>query len=111
MAPRRPIRLPRHWPEHVKSSILHAISLPVSPCPTPWARHRARRLRAQVEQSSTEVALVREELDIKDGRWARRPPPQAALHTDQRMRILQLRAARGWTLEKTAEVFLVDLQT
>ena len=27
------------------------------------------------------------------------------------MRILQLRAARGWTLEKTARVFLVDLQT
>ena len=27
------------------------------------------------------------------------------------MRLLQLRAARGWTLEKTARVFLVDLQT
>jgi transposase InsO family protein len=27
------------------------------------------------------------------------------------MRILQLRAARGWTLEETAKVFLVDLQT
>jgi transposase InsO family protein len=27
------------------------------------------------------------------------------------MRILQLRAARGWTLEKTARRFLVDLQT
>ena len=27
------------------------------------------------------------------------------------MRILQLRAARGWTLEKTARVFLFDLQT
>ncbi len=29
----------------------------------------------------------------------------------QRMRVLQLRAARGWNLEKTARVFLVDLQT
>ena len=29
----------------------------------------------------------------------------------QRMRILQLRAARGWTVEKTAHVFLLDLQT
>ena len=27
------------------------------------------------------------------------------------MRILQLRAARGWTLEKTARVFLIDLHT
>jgi hypothetical protein len=27
------------------------------------------------------------------------------------MRILQLRAARGWTLERTARVFLFDLHT
>jgi hypothetical protein len=27
------------------------------------------------------------------------------------MHVLQLRAARGWTLEKTARVFLIDLQT
>ena len=27
------------------------------------------------------------------------------------MRILQLRAARGWTLDRTARIFLVDLQT
>jgi hypothetical protein len=27
------------------------------------------------------------------------------------MRILQLRAARGWQLDKTARVFLVDEQT
>ncbi len=27
MPVRRPIRLPKQWPEHVKSGILHAISL------------------------------------------------------------------------------------
>jgi len=27
------------------------------------------------------------------------------------MRILQVRAARGWTIEKTASAFLVDVQT
>jgi len=27
MAKRPPIRLPRQWPEHIKSGVLHAISL------------------------------------------------------------------------------------
>ncbi len=50
MADRRPIRLPRQWPEHVKSGILHAISL--ASVVLSHARGRAtsrRRLRAQLE--------------------------------------------------------------
>ncbi len=110
MSARRPIRLPKQWPEHIKSGILHAISL--ASVALTIARSRAtsrRRLQAEVEQTNAEIALLREELYIKDGRWersrSRRWPPI------QRMRVLQLRAARGWNLEKTARVFLVDLQT
>ena len=56
--------------------------------------------------------MLREELSIKDGRWERSRSRRRPHYTPtQRMRILQLRAARGWTLEKTARVFLVDLQT
>jgi hypothetical protein len=29
------------------------------------------RLRVQLEQATTEIALLREELNIKDGRWER----------------------------------------
>ena len=66
-------------------------------------------LRAQLEQATTEIALLREELSIKDGRWKRsRTRRRPHYLPTQRMRILQLRAARGWTVEKTASVFLVD---
>ncbi len=72
MASRRQIRLPRQWPEHVKSGILHAISL--ASVAFTIARSRAtsrRRLQAEVEQANAEIALLREELYIKDGRWGR----------------------------------------
>ncbi len=113
MANRTPIRLPRQWPRHIKSGILHAISL--ASVALTIARGRAtcrRRLQVKVEQANAEIALLREELYIKDGRWERSRSRRRPHYTPiQRMRILQLRAARGWTLEKTARVFLVDLQT
>jgi len=113
MAGHRPIRLPRQWPRHVKLGILHAISL-VSVVLS-YARGRAtsrRRLRAQLDQATTEVSLLREELNIKDSRWERSHSRRRPHYTPtQRMRVLQLRAARGWTLEKTARVFLVDMLT
>jgi transposase InsO family protein len=107
------IRLPKQWPAHVKSGVLHAISL--ASVVLSHARGRAagrRRLRAQLEEATTEISLLREELNIKDGRWERSRSRRRPHYTPvQRMRILQLRAARGWTLEKTARVFLVDLHT
>ncbi len=113
MASRQQIRLPRQWPRHVKSGILHAISL--ASVVLSFARGRVtgrRRLQAQLEQANAEIALLREELYIKDSRWERARSKRRPHYTPiQRMRILQLRAARGWTLEKTARVFLVDLQT
>jgi putative transposase len=111
--PRHSVRLPKQWSRHVKSGILHAVSL--ASVALSYARGRAtgeRRLRAQLEQATSEIALLREEISIKDGRWERSHSRRRPHYTPiQRMRILQLRAARGWTLEKTARVFLVDEQT
>ena len=72
MATPQPIRLPRQWPEHVKAGILHAISL--ASVGLASARGRVagqQRLRARLEQAGSEIALLREELSIKDGRWER----------------------------------------
>ena len=72
MVVRRPIRLPKQWPAHVKSGVLHAISL--ASVVLSFVRSRAtgrRRLQAELEQANTEIALLREELYIKDGRWER----------------------------------------
>ena len=113
MAVRPPIRLPRQWSRHVKSGILHAISL--ASVVVAVARGRAvgrKRLCVQLDQATAEIALLREELLIKDGRWARSRSKRRPHYSPiQRLRVLQLRAARGWTLEKTARVFLIDLQT
>jgi hypothetical protein len=109
----RPIPLPRRWPKHIKSGLLHAISL----ASVAWTASRPSRtcrarLRAQPDHAKSEIALLREELDIKDVRWARSRSRRRPHYTPtQRMCILQLRSARGWTLEKTARVFLADLQT
>ena len=113
MAGHRPIRLPRQWSKHVKAGVLHAISLAsVALAYTRGQAAGGRRLCAQLEQATSEIALLREELSIKDGRWERARSRRRPHYTPtQRMRILQLRAARGWTLERTARVFLMDLQT
>ena len=54
MAVRSSIRLPRQWPRHVKSGILHAVSL--ASVVVTFARGQAtgrRRLRAELEQAKT----------------------------------------------------------
>lgn len=113
MARVHPIPLPSDWPKHAKSGLLQAISL--ASVTLSYARGRAtgrKALRARLDQAESETALLREELDIKDGRWSRSKSRRRPHYTPvQRMRILQLRAARGWTLEKTARIFLLDLQT
>ncbi len=63
MAVLPPVRLPRQWPRHVKSGILHAISL--ASVVLSFARGHAVgrwRLRVELEQAKAEIALLREEL-------------------------------------------------
>ncbi|MHC4450661.1 MAG: DDE-type integrase/transposase/recombinase [Planctomycetota bacterium] len=107
------IRLPRQWPEHVKSGILHAVALAsVAMTAVHTRTARRHRLRAELDVAKNEIALLREELGIKDGRWLRsRSRRRPHYLPTQRLRILQLRSARGWTLEKTARVFLIDQHT
>jgi hypothetical protein len=73
MASRPRIGLPRQWPNPVKAGVLHAIS--VAGVVLTYARARAsgrQRLRTELEEAHTEIALLREELSIKDGRWRKR---------------------------------------
>jgi hypothetical protein len=94
--------LPRNWTTIVRSALLHAIAL--ASMALTMARGRAASLagrccdrrKTELDQARTEIALLREELAIKDSRWERLPSrrrPHYSPH--ERMRILQLRAARG----------------
>ena len=101
----------------VKTALLHAISLATTAvtCARNSAAHgrsKTRQLRAEFDRANSEIALIREELDLKDSRWGRlstrRRPHYSAV---QRLRILQLKAARGWSCEQAARAFLIDEQT
>jgi len=58
------------------------------------------------------VALLAEELRIKDTRMQRIPPQRRPHYPPiERLAILELRAARGWSLAQTARRLLVTSLT
>jgi len=58
------------------------------------------RQQAEEDRLQQEVQLLRDEIRIKDARMEY--PPTA------RLAILELRAARGWSLAQTARIFQVS---
>src|ERR1035437_7280566 len=73
------IPLPRGWSSHIKSAMLHVISLAqfAMAYPRGWAPNspNARvRLKAEHDRSQQEVALLNEELRIHRARMAQLPP-------------------------------------
>jgi len=107
--PKEPrIPLPKGWQGCVKSAVLHAIALAHYAIVNAraWAADSINtrvRLSAENDQFQEECALLREELRIKDIRITQIAPqrrPHYGPH--ERMAILELRAARGWSLKQTA---------
>ena len=111
------IPLPRSWTSRVKSAILHAISLAqfTMAHTRGWAANSPNsriRLKADLDRAHQEIALLREELRILNARMAQLPPHRRPYYPPTaRMAILQLRAARGWSLEQTAKAFLLTAET
>jgi len=106
--------LPRDWSKHVKSGLLQGISLAAMALTVARSRIVTKRCDLQVEldRANTEIALLKEELAIKDARCGRLPSRRRPHFTPiQRMRILQVKASRGWSCEQAADAFMVDEQT
>jgi hypothetical protein len=111
-----PIQLPRSWTKTVRSSVVHAVAVASVALTRAWGSaarsQRQVQVVAELDRARAEIALLREELNIKDVRWSRVPPRRRPHYTPvQRMRILQLKAARGWSSEEAARVFMIDEQT
>jgi hypothetical protein len=73
------IPLPSGWTLLVKSAVLQAVSLASIALTLASARAGAsrvqnHRLRGELDRASAKIALLKEELDIKDARWNRLPP-------------------------------------
>ncbi len=90
---RKQIPLPSHWPRHVRPAIVRA------------AIHSDARIRAQAEidRLPCEIDLLLEETRIKDARMERLPAQRRPHYQPiDRLAILALRAARGWSQAETA---------
>jgi len=102
------LSLPKSWSRRVRSAVLHAISLArfaVTHGRAHAAGSRKARFRQQagIDRLRQEVAHLIKELRIKDARMARIPAPRRPHDPPvDRLPILELRAARGWTASTTA---------
>ena len=109
--------IPESWPKSTRSSMLQVVSL------AHWAIVHARswaadsklqrvRLAGELERARNEMSLLREEIRIKDMRMCKIPARQRPHYPpEERMAILQMRAARAWNLAQTARAFLVEPET
>ena len=111
---RRPTpRLPKSWNHSVRTAVLQVISLAHYASARVYGKAAVSlspflRMKAENERLRQEVALLREELRIKDARMALLPPQRRPHYRPvERMAILELRGCRGWSLAQTARVFLV----
>ena len=111
------ITLPNGWRRHVRLAVLHTIALAHYSIvyARAWAADsiNARvRLAAENDRLHEECARLREELRLKDARTTQIAPQRRPHYNPhERMAILELRAARGWSLKQTADTFLVTPAT
>jgi hypothetical protein len=100
------LRLPPSWSRHARSAILHALSL---------ARIALLAATDRVATSvrlEHELALLGEEMRIKDARMECVPPRRRPHYPAvERLAILERRAASGWAAAQTAERFFVTEAT
>lgn len=111
------IPLPKGWSRCVRSAVIHAISLAHFSLTSTrsWAVNNwnARvRLTAENDRLRQELALLQEEMRIKDSRMLRIPAQRRPHYPPtERLSILELRAARAWSLSQTARHLLITTAT
>ena len=104
--------LPKGWPSRVRSAVVHAISMSnvvFAVTRSHAENHFNARIRIQAENDRLrrELSLLTEELRIKDSRMERIPPQRRPHYPPvERLAILELRAARAWSLAETARRLL-----
>jgi transposase InsO family protein len=108
-----PLPLPKGWPRRVRSAAVHAIALARMALTS--ARGEARLADSgsgRIARLNEEVLLLKEELRLKDARMSRIPAQRRPHYLPtERLAILELRAARGWSQAQTADHLLVTPAT
>ena len=112
-----PLPLPQCWPRRVRSAAVHAIALAdlAFTKTLSWAADSLNprlRFQAEIERLRREVSLLREEIRIKDARMEQIEPHRRPYYPPiSRLDILELRAARGWSMAQAGRTFLVSSNT
>ena len=111
------IPLPKAWNQHVRSAVLHVVALAqyATAYTRGWAVDSINprvRQQAELDRLQRELALVNEQLRIVTAR-INSIPARSRPHyrSTERMAILELKTARGWSLRQTADKFLVTPAT
>jgi hypothetical protein len=111
------IPLPENWPRVVKAAMPHVIALAHKAVTFSrgWCANSPLervRLRGENDRLRSELAAEKEVTRILSARFRRIEPRHRPRYTGpERMAILELRAACGWTVRQTADTFLVDPDT
>jgi transposase InsO family protein len=107
--------LPKSWTTAVRSAMLQVIALTqfaLACAEAKVTRKRRSAVRAENDRLRQELELTRQELRIKDARMSRLAPQKRPHYLPtERMAILQLRAARGWSVAQAAAAFGVTTLT
>ncbi|HMA93089.1 MAG TPA: hypothetical protein VKP30_10410, partial [Polyangiaceae bacterium] len=113
----RQVPLPNDWPEYSKRGLLAAVALAhrAMVFAHSWCvNSRIARVRLAAENVAlrARVALLQEQMRIKDARLMH-IPPQCRPHypPTERLAILALKASQGWNNAQTARAFLVTAET
>lgn len=111
------IPLPKGWNACVKPAATQALSLArwTTVRTLGWAAdstNQRLRLKAENQRLQQDLHLLREEMRIKDARMKHLPANRRPHYAPtERMSIVELRAARGWSLAQTAQAMLVTAAT
>ena len=104
-----PLPLPKNWPQKIRSAAVHAIALARLALTT--ARGQANSAdpgSGRIARLTEELLLIKEEMRIKDVRMTGIPAQRRPHYLPtERLAILELRAARGWSQAQTADRMLV----
>ena len=111
------IRIPPGWTEIAKSGLVNAVALArltLLQVLSGFENGRApkARLLSEIERLRARIAQLESELAVKDRRMTQLAPFKRPHYSPpDRLQILLLMAATGWTLAETARPFLVSAQT
>ena len=107
------LTVPKGWTKPIQAAMLQVIALAqfalsYTRCFAANCPNERVRLAAKADQHEQQVALLREEIRIKDARFTRIPAARRPHYQPtERLAILELRAARCWSQEQTAKFFQV----